>query len=141
MGVFFSAWYLVRCFALGCQEMWRAVCGHSWPTVEATVETVTLDDQRCECLLYKYEIEGESYTGRLTRPTIFGLQRLEDRFTPETVVTVHVNPGDPERTYMPAGSGWAAAMAAGIPGLLACGVIVWIAMQVWQAYAPSPATP
>jgi hypothetical protein len=141
MGVFFSAWYLVRCFALGCQEMWRALHGRSWPTVDAMIEGVALDDHRCERLQYSYAVEGESYTGHLIRPTIFGVQRLEDRFWPETVVAVHVNPADPAQSYVPAGSGWAAAIAAGVPGLAACGLAVWIAMQVWQYYGPALTRP
>jgi hypothetical protein len=141
MGVFFSAWYMVRCFALGCREMWGALQGSSWPTVEATVESVILDEHRCERLLYTYEVDGKSHQGSLTRPTLFGVERLEHRFLPETVMPVHVSPGDPGRSYVPAGKGWAAAIAAGVPGLVAGGVMVWIALQAWQFYGPGNSTP
>ena len=140
MGVFFSTWYLIRCFALGCHEMWRGLWGSSWPTVDAAIAGLALDEHRCERLEYTYLIEGESYRGHLTRPTAFGVQRLERRFHPETVIAVHVNPGDPTKSCVPAGTGWAAAIAAGVPGLVACGVIVWIAMEVWGHYAPGQAT-
>jgi hypothetical protein len=141
MGVFFSTWYLIRCFALGCHEMWRALSGSFWPTIEATVNGVTLDDHRCERLQYTYVVEGESYTGHLTRPTVYGLRRLELRFQPEAVVAVHVNPSNPSKSYVPAGAGWVAAIAAGVPGLVACGVIVWIVMLAWGYYGPGHATP
>lgn len=123
--IFFSLFLLVF-LAAGLFFTWAVVMGTwanlrplTWEQTTCTIAASSVSEDPAADhyefnVTYRYEVEGRPYTGYVYRPDYSGsdnpgdAHRLADRYPAGASVPCRVDPGDPNRSALGAGSPWIA---------------------------------